>query len=346
MKALVIGFGKMGMLHAATLNALGAAGEIIICDPSALVREAVKAFCPERKVYADYREAIERESPGLAVLAAPNHAHFSIFSDLCRRGIHTFIEKPFVADADEARQACRIAAETAPGARAKVMIGYCLRFAPTFLLAKSILQAGALGKIYHFGVSMYSSDVVEAQGGWRFEKSKKGGGVLLDLGSHAVDMTRFLFGVPEKVLGTVSRWVSKDVEDYFSARFYYADFSGTLESSWSMPEVRKPALCVSVVGENGTLEAANDEVITVLKSEKPPRRSGFEKTDITRLSRPVPFDLAGPFYTEQWVELLEAIRSGKDFSNTISESLQNHELIDLIRRSEGVVRPVSRGGLL
>jgi predicted dehydrogenase len=342
MKALIIGFGKMGMLHAATLNSLDAVTEVILCDASALVREAVRAFSPGRKVYADYKEALERETIDLAVIATPNHVHFPVLCDLLKKKIHTFIEKPFVADFTEAQAAYDLFRRNgAPDT--KIMIGYCLRFVPTYGIVKKMILEGALGKISDFEVQMYSSDVLEPQKGWRFEKSRKGSGVLLDLGSHVIDLTRFLFGMPEKVSGVTESRVSKGIEDYFKAHFFYQGFSGTVEASWSVPNIRKPTPVVSVRGENGTLTVTNDEVVTDFKKAAAGRASGRLETDIIALSRQVPFDLAGPYYTEQWLEFLEAITRKIHCQNNIMESLQDHELVDLIRGSAGVEKPVSGG---
>jgi len=341
MKALIIGFGKMGMLHAATLNYLGAFEEVIICDSSPFVREGLKNFNPGRKVYDDYRKALAGEPISLAVIAAPNHLHFPIFSDLMEKGIHTFVEKPFVTRLEEARAAGDLALK--PRAKnAKTMIGYCLRFCPTYLVAKKMLEERILGTVFRFEARMYSSDVEASQTGWRFDKSEQGSGVLLDLGSHIVDLVRFLFGMPTRVAGNTESWYSKDVTDFFHAQFFYPEFTGTVEASWSMPNVRKPTPEISVIGENGTLRTTNDEVGVFLKSARGSQPSGFKKMDITELVRPVPFDLAGPYYTEQWVEFVEAVQKGTSYRNGIQESIRDHELLDLIRKSKGMPLEVAK----
>ncbi len=328
MEILIVGFGKMGMLHAATLKAMGVAERMVICDPSPMIRQGLKAFGSGMEVYGDLKEALGHCQPGMAVVAAPNHAHFQVIADLAVRGIPIFVEKPFVAEYAEAERIVRVVEEKASGA--KIMVGHCLRFSPTVRLAEKILSEGTLGSVRSFQAEMFSSDVEAAQRGWRFAKNKKGGGVLLDLGSHLVDLVRSFFGMPEEVSGYTEKWVSKYVEDFAQADFYYKGFSGNLRVSWSMPNIRKPTPVIWVFGENGALTVSNDEVLLYLKSAKGEYPSGYWKKDITQLEETVPFDLAGPYYTKQLVEFVDAVRSGKKFRNGIHESLEDHRLIHLI----------------
>ena len=104
MKVLIVGFGKMGMLHAATMNSQTAVDEIIICEKSSFLKGGILNFNPSLKVYSDYSSVSQKENIDAAVIAAPTQFHKDIFCDLIQKGIHIFVEKPFVSNLEEAKQ--------------------------------------------------------------------------------------------------------------------------------------------------------------------------------------------------------------------------------------------------
>ncbi len=329
MKALIIGFGKMGMLHAATLRAIADIKEMTVCESSSTVREGLKKFQPDMRVAANLDEALNNSTYDIAVIATPTDSHAEIFRRLMEKSCHTFIEKPLTTTVDEANKFL----EWSQNSRIKVMVGHCLRFVPTFETAKAHLQNNLLGRVQSFKAQMNSSDVTAASSGWRFDTAQKGGGVLLDLGSHLVDMVRYLFGVPDVVKGATTKIVSKEVEDAFTAEFIYPSSQGTLESSWSTEGVRKPSLEIEINCDEGNLKVADDQIILDLKSGRGIWGPGIHTKSITELEKPVPFDLAGPFYTRQLMEWIEAIKENKTHRNDLGENVQNHLLIDMIRNS-------------
>lgn len=323
MNSLIIGFGKMGMLHASILNSLDDIQTLAVSESSSFIRDGLKVMNAPFSSYENYKEALSSASFDLAVVATPNDSHFSIFKDLLEKNISVFIEKPFVTSSEEAREALKIVSKSR--GNAKVMVGNCLRFVPIFEKAKEILNERKLGKILHFEAKMYSSDVETAQSGWRFDKSAKGGGVLLDLGSHLIDLARYFFGMPENVSGHTERWYSKHVEDYFHAIFDYGEMTGVVEASWSVPGIRKPAAEFVITGEKGQMFVSNDSLRITGENQA--------KFDASQFVTPVPFDLAGPFYTRQLMEFVEAVKTGKANRNGINEAVENHTLIDAIRES-------------
>lgn len=329
MKALIIGFGKMGMLHAATLRSIADIKEMTVCESSPIIRSGLKKMQPELRVAATIDEALKNSDYDIAVIATPTDSHAELFKRLMEQSCHTFVEKPLTTCVDEANRCL----EWGQNSRIKVMVGHCLRFVPTFETAKAYLQDNILGRVQRFNASMFSSDVTSRSEGWRFQSSQKGGGVLLDLGSHLVDMVRYFFGIPDVVKGTTKKIVSREAEDSFTAEFTYPSFQGILESSWSAKNVRKPSLEINVICDEGNLKVADDQVSMELKSGRGIWGPGIHQKNITQLEKPVSFDLAGPFYTRQLEEWLNAIRLDTTHRNGLGENVQNHLLIDMIRNS-------------
>jgi len=192
-----------------------------------------------------------------------------------------------------------------------------------------------IGAVESFTGEMYSSDVLRRERGWRLDQKHQGGGVLLDLGCHLVDLIRSMFGLPRRILGVTQRVFSKAVEDSFEAELDYGNNQGKIHASWSQTGIRKPQAQISVQGSHGQLRVTDDGIEFELLRDHEAWKSGKHQISITDLAKPVPFDLAGPFYTFQWLEFLNAIRSGGQHRNGIPESVDNHHLIDLIRESKG-----------
>ena len=163
----------------------------------------------------------------------------------------------------------------------------------------------------------FSSDVTHASSGWRFKKGASGGGVLLDLGSHLTDMLRSFFGMPGSICGAASKIVSKDVEDEFKGEWIYPTFSGDVHVSWSRPDMRKATLKISVSGDNGQLIVSDDSIQYKLDASVGSFERGSKSMSITSLESAVSFDLAGPMYTRQCLEFIEAIQKQSQSSQWI-----------------------------
>ena len=337
MRAIVVGFGKMGMLHAATLRMLGV-GEVAICESSPLVREGILAFAPASPVFASYQEALRTGPVDLAVIATPTASHAPIFRDLATQVRGIFVEKPFAVSAAAAIEATATLSEAR---RSAVMVGHCLRFAIPFMEAQRYLEGGAIGAVQHVEATMFSSDVLRATGGWRSRSNSGGGGVLLDLGSHLVDMVRALFGTPRQVRGSLSSIVSRGTEDAFRSEWRWEGFDGTVEGSWSKPGVRKATLEIAVAGSRGRLVVSDDVVVLELREPTGDLAAGAHRFPITELEQPVPFDLAGPMYARQLAAWVAAIEHERPAPNGLDENIENLRLIDLIRRSNGELLTVA-----
>ena len=146
-------------------------------------------------------------------------------------------------------------------------IGFNYRRLPALLLAKKLVEEGTLGKITQFRTSFLEDwganpDMAFT---WRYKKATSGGGALADLGSHIIDVARFLIGEIKSVCGMQETFIknrkassgspnseSVDVDDYTTAIIRFADGTpGTLETSWATLG-RKVLLQVEVNGTEGS----------------------------------------------------------------------------------------------
>jgi predicted dehydrogenase len=156
---------------------------------------------------ADYRELLERKDIRMVIVAVPNYKHKEIVLEAIKHGKHVLCEKPLAMNASDAKQIF----DAAEKAGITHGIGFNYRKAPAVLLIKRWVDNGLFGDIVSYRSSFIQDWGIDENGplSWRFQKKLAGSGSLGDLGSHAIDMARFLVGEVSEVIGTVSTHVHK-----------------------------------------------------------------------------------------------------------------------------------------
>jgi predicted dehydrogenase len=126
-----------------------------------------------------------------ALVATPNSTHVGIVCDLLEQGVHVICEKPLGTTRFEVD---RMLAAAAHG-RARLMTAHCLRFAPSLAMMKDVVASGWLGDLREVSASIggpYAG--VARRTDFRRQRTLSGGGVLMDLGIHVLDLTVWLAG--------------------------------------------------------------------------------------------------------------------------------------------------------
>lgn len=143
--------------------------------------------------FSDYRELIACQDVDAVVICTPNDSHFEITMAAVRAGKPYALEKPVAMNS---RQAGLLADETAK-AGLKSMVCFSYRFKAAARYARELIAQGALGDLYHVNMQYFQDWGLQENGCplvWRFVKSQSGSGALGDLGSHALDLVRFVTG--------------------------------------------------------------------------------------------------------------------------------------------------------
>jgi predicted dehydrogenase len=135
----------------------------------------------------DWRSLLDDPRVEAVSITAPNFLHREMGSAFAAAGKHIWIEKPVGLNADDAR---------AIVGDVQVSVGFNYRNAPAVEKARELIAAGAIGRVTHARVRLFSDYAAHPDGAlsWRFERSRGGNGVLGDLGAHGVDLTRYLLG--------------------------------------------------------------------------------------------------------------------------------------------------------
>ena len=191
----IVGVGFIaGYAHIPKLQKMEAVEITAICDidPKQLAAIGDLYEIPASRRFTDYRELINSDAVDAVEICTPNDVHMEIAVAALKAGKPVNIEKPIAINAAQAEQIARAQQE----ASLPAMMCFSYRFMPAVRYCKDMLNKGVLGKILSVNVA-YLKDSGFIPGRkleWRFQKERAGGGVMTDLGSHLVDMTRLLVG--------------------------------------------------------------------------------------------------------------------------------------------------------
>jgi len=139
----VIGFGKMGMLHASLANAVEGSQLSAICEPNRTIRNWFETLGSNLPAYKDYAEMLDAVPLDAVFICTPPSSHIEIATACVRKGCHVFIEKPISQTAEAAKPLIDLLKQTG-----KIgMVGYMMRYADTFSKAREIVRLGVLGRV-------------------------------------------------------------------------------------------------------------------------------------------------------------------------------------------------------
>jgi predicted dehydrogenase len=222
----------------------------IVGRDSAAVTEAAKRYGYEYAT-TDWHELIADDRIGLFDNGGPNSLHAEPTIAAAEAGKHVVCEKPLGRDADESYDIWKRVAATG----VKHLCAFNYRFVPAVRLAREMIEAGELGEIRHFR-GRYLQDWADdpSLDTWRFAPQDAGSGALGDIGTHVIDLGRFLNGEITSVSGFVKTFVEgRQVDDAVEAVVEFENGSvGTIEGT-RLALGNRNALQWEINGSKGSL---------------------------------------------------------------------------------------------
>jgi predicted dehydrogenase len=192
-KAGVIGAGFIGRSHMSAYAKHPGAELVAVADlDGGRAKKSADEFGAKR-IFTDYREMLELPELGAVSVCLPNCLHAPVSIEALEAGKHVLCEKPFAIDAEAAAAMVRTSEKT--GRRLAVSLN--LRHSGKAQMLKKAADSGALGRIYHGKGGMLRDDAIPR--GWFHRKEFSGGGPLLDLGPHILDVIWWIMGKPKPV---------------------------------------------------------------------------------------------------------------------------------------------------
>jgi predicted dehydrogenase len=195
-KAAVIGVG-IGLAHAKGYLACPDAELVAVCDadPVRLRERGDQMGIPREMQFTDYHDVLQLPELDAVSIGLPNFLHAPVAVAAFEAGKHVLCEKPLATSKEEAQRMVRAAEEN--GRTLMVCFNYRFRDDARWLL--SMRDAGRLGDIYFARAGWMRNSGIPGFGGWFTNKSLSGGGPLIDLGVHILDLTLWLMGYPKPV---------------------------------------------------------------------------------------------------------------------------------------------------
>ncbi len=209
----LIGIGGIAnQKHMPSLSRLSDLCELVaFCDiiEERAVEGAKKYGAPDAKVYTSYKDLLKDEEIDVVHVLTPNVSHAQIVVDAFEAGKHVLCEKPMSHSSSEAQRMLDAWKKSGK----KFTIGYQNRFRPEIQALKKRCEAGDLGDIYFAKAHALRRRAVPTWGVFT-DKEKQGGGCLIDIGTHALDMTLWCMDnyKPKTVTGSVFYKMAAETE--------------------------------------------------------------------------------------------------------------------------------------
>ncbi|RDI40012.1 Gfo/Idh/MocA family protein [Falsibacillus pallidus] len=193
LKIGIIGGGAISELHLNSYQNNSAAELYAICDlnESRAKQKAAQYNIPH--LCTDYNVMLQLPDLEAVVICTWNNTHADIIMAALDAGKHVFVEKPLCTTISDALAIQRKTIETGK----TLQVGFIRRFDPNVQMLKTFIDHGDLGRIYYAKASALRR--LGNPGGWFADREKSGGGPLIDVGIHVLDLSWYLMGCPRPI---------------------------------------------------------------------------------------------------------------------------------------------------
>lgn len=246
---------------------------VAAADPDPAARERAAQVC-SAEFHADASSLLARDDLDALVLCPPTGALAEVAVAACRRGLPFYVEKPLAHTADGAL-AVLAAAESA-GLTASV--GFNRRHHPVHARARALLAAGRIGRVRSVMSAFCEPPRGDALPVWKRRRAT-GGGVLLDLGSHHVDLVRWML---DDEIASVGARIESGTSEH-DAAWLDLRTRGGIEVRSAFAFGVGPADWITFLGERGTLHVDRFRAALELRTT---RRFGYGQRRVRLLPRP------------------------------------------------------------
>jgi predicted dehydrogenase len=351
----IVGLGWPGRRHAEGIQQSGLGHLYAACDLNEERRKKFAARYSPEKVFSSYEEMLTDPNLEVVVVSLPNALHFPGTLKALQARKHVLCEKPPTLNAEQMRQLHGEAEQ-----RGLVyFFGRQMRFSGPMQAARKAVSERRLGEIY-FAKTMW----VRARGtpggidGWFTDRSRSGGGAMIDLGVHAIDAAWYLMGNPKP--RTVSAQTYQkfpqlvktsvfDVEDSGYGMIRFENGASVLfEVSWAgnltddIPlgkEGERELVSTTVYGPKGSIRIV--DTFQLDPSVKISPLALFEDRDGKLVDSELPFEPVKHEFIAQMRNFLRAVRGEEAAINSSIQAVQLMEMLDAIYQSSLTGREVS-----
>lgn len=340
----MLGYAFMGKAHSRALHALKLLDVPLrpeLVSISGRNRDAVETAREQwgwGEAVTDWRDQVTDDRVQLFDNGGPNSIHAEPCIEAARNGKHVLCEKPLGLAAEESHRMWQEAEQ----AGVVHMCGFNYRFVPAVRLVRELLDAGELGDVVHFRARYLQSWGWEADESiWRFDPALAGTGAIGDLGTHIIDLARYLVGEIASVSAVVRTVVpGREVDDHFVATVEFENgVAGTLEAS----RLARGRINSNAFEINGTKGSAVFDVERLNELELADEK-GFRRILVTEPEHPFmrfwwpPGHIVGwgDTFVHELAHMLESIAGEHEvapYGATFEDGYRCDEVVEAILRS-------------
>lgn len=370
----LVGYKFMGKAHSNGYR------QVAAFFPDVALRPVMKSICgrDEAAVRAaaaqfgwegyetDWKKLVARDDIQLIDVSTPGDTHAAISIAAAENGKHVFCEKPLANTLAEARQML----DAVQRNRVVGMVNFNYRRVPAVQLAKSLIDSGRLGTIYHWRAVYLQDWIMDPNFPlvWRLQKDVAGAGTLGDLGAHIIDLARMLVGEITEVTGLTETFIKRrptlaattgglgaaagtemgevTVDD---AALFLARFANGAVGTFEVTRFAKGRANYNSFEINGSkgsvrfnLERMNE--LEVLLDDDMPDVAGFRTVLVTNGNAHTYLNAWWPAghiigwehtFTHGIYDLLNGIAAGVSPAPTFEDGLRCQAILDAVERSAG-----------
>ncbi len=360
LKAAIIGCGDIA--HRKYIPALRPIQEVELCafGSRSLARATAARESygnPGASVYTDTAELLADPEIEVVFVCTPNSSHAAIAIGALEHGKHVMCEKPMaISSAD-----CRRMVETAARQRRKCSVAYQNRFRPEVQYLRSLCREGSLGEIYHAKAHAIRKRAVPTWGAF-LSKEIQGGGALIDIGSHSIDLALWLMDNYEpvwvmgksynKIAGLGSKanrwggWRPADftVEDSaFGLVLMKNGATLGVDAAWALNTCEEREASVTLFGSRAGADMKNGLVLTgelgnAVYSMRPEVQTGRPRTLVEDAIRTTPSYLEARAF-------IDCILNDEEPAVLPTQALVVAQIVEAMYESDRTMKPVYVAGM-
>ena len=273
----IVGTGAIAGAYAQALKASERASLAAVCDIDEPVAQKFAAT-HGGTIFTDYHAMCDAAGLDGVIVCTPPIAHAPITVDLLERGIPVLCEKPLSIDRASALRIIEAANETGT----LLSMGSKFRYAADVVEAKRLGDSGAIGEVVLFE-NVFTS-FVDMRSRWNSQPEKSGGGVVIDNGTHSVDIMRYFLGPVASVHAIEGkRSQGLPVEETVAVFVKNpAGVMGRIDLSWSIQKTTESY--IEIYGSSGTISVGwkQSKIRRAGETDWTPFGNGYDKLQAFR----------------------------------------------------------------
>jgi predicted dehydrogenase len=193
LKAALIGAGQIAVkTHLPHITQRDDVRLVAVADTNPHSAQTVAEQFQIDKYYSDYHQMLTEQKPDFVIICVPNKFHYPIVCDALRHHCHVFCEKPPALNSNQALEMEMLAKEN----NVLLSYGFHLRYSEDVAIAKRMIEENCLGTLYSGHAVWTRQRGIPGWGNFT-NKEIQGGGPLIDIGCHVLDLICYLLGYPE-----------------------------------------------------------------------------------------------------------------------------------------------------